>query len=452
MKKKKAFFYPHYRAWELLTGCVAALIKMDVGSEKLFKGTLKWLPECGLIAALAAIAFMDSNDFPGIKTAVPVMGIALYIVGRRHDSVAAHMLSHRTAVFWGKSSYSVYLWHWPSLVIGLMLSQLFNSHHLFVFVVGAGLVLAMGSYSFVEKFGRKTASPVYALGLSIAAIFTLVYLNLSADPIPKAATTASWHGNIYTVRPTGLGQTIYSAGHVYPAPNPRPGEWWKQPNEMSKGAKTVVLLGDSHALMWANEIAEECGNLGHGFVSFAADGLSPLLGGDSSGVLPSTQSRFEFDGVRLRYIAENKPAAVLIAVRYESYGEDEIAGMRKLIDAIKAASPNSKLALVEQPPVLPIGNKSAPDYFAWQERLTGAVQPNAVKPFERASLASVEYERMAAKSSNVTWLSTRHFLLREGNIVIKAEDGKFTYFDDDHLSSEGAEYAGGEIAAFLRDI
>jgi peptidoglycan/LPS O-acetylase OafA/YrhL len=70
----------------------------------------------GLALVLLAIFGLDrSMPYPGAWALLPVLGTVLLIFSGPAASVNRFMLSNRFAVFVGRISYPLYLWHWPLL-------------------------------------------------------------------------------------------------------------------------------------------------------------------------------------------------------------------------------------------------------------------------------------------------------------------------------------------------
>ena len=97
-----AYFVTPARAWEFGLGGLLALAPALKPSRA--------LSAAGLAAiALAAFAFDAGTAFPGVAALLPVLGAAAVI--------AARSLSFRPLDALGDISYSVYLWHWPLIVL-----------------------------------------------------------------------------------------------------------------------------------------------------------------------------------------------------------------------------------------------------------------------------------------------------------------------------------------------
>lgn len=113
-----AYFSPFTRGWELGVGALAACMSTRLaGMAPSLGSTLAWV---GLAAVfLAAVAFDGETVFPGYLAALPVFGTAALLAGGlRPARWGPHrLLSIRPMRAVGDWSYSLYLWHWPALVM-----------------------------------------------------------------------------------------------------------------------------------------------------------------------------------------------------------------------------------------------------------------------------------------------------------------------------------------------
>jgi peptidoglycan/LPS O-acetylase OafA/YrhL len=113
-----AFFSLPARAWELGLGAVLAL-----GAARL--ATLPRLTAGSLVAAglvvvtASGLLLQQSTPFPGTAALLPTAGAALVIAGGAAGAgtMPVRLLTIAPMRFVGRISYSLYLWHWPILVL-----------------------------------------------------------------------------------------------------------------------------------------------------------------------------------------------------------------------------------------------------------------------------------------------------------------------------------------------
>jgi len=139
-----SYFSPATRAWEVGAGCLLALVagrrdRIPAGLSTAMAGT-------GLAGiVVAALGYDDSTPYPGLAAALPVLATVLVLAGRG-DAILG-----RAPLRWlGRISYSLYLWHWPVLMIAAEASGPLTG------LTRAGLVLlsvvlAMLTYALVES-------------------------------------------------------------------------------------------------------------------------------------------------------------------------------------------------------------------------------------------------------------------------------------------------------------
>jgi peptidoglycan/LPS O-acetylase OafA/YrhL len=149
-KPTAAFYLLPTRAWELLAGGFvfflgARLKKQDAQHRRYI--------ELGgaLLIALSICVFDGKSAWPGWRALIPVLGASLIVLAARENSI----LTGNFITQWlGRISYSVYLWHWPVVVI-----LIFSNYQQNIFAVVAGLsaTLALGyfSYTFIEQSAGK---------------------------------------------------------------------------------------------------------------------------------------------------------------------------------------------------------------------------------------------------------------------------------------------------------
>ncbi|TKJ21521.1 acyltransferase family protein [Blastococcus sp. CCUG 61487] len=146
-----AYFSTFTRAWELGVGALVAVSATQLQRvPAAWRAALAW---AGLAAVLAAAFVIDERTpFPGSAAALPVLGTALVLAwGATPGGPGGRwMLGSAPAGFLGAISYSLYLWHWPVLIVaGVLLTG--GSPAFYLAALGGSLVLATVSYYCIEQ-------------------------------------------------------------------------------------------------------------------------------------------------------------------------------------------------------------------------------------------------------------------------------------------------------------
>jgi peptidoglycan/LPS O-acetylase OafA/YrhL len=107
-----SYFGLHTRAWELAVGALLAVVTPRVGDS-----VRRSLGSLGLLAiAVSVVTFGGVQQFPGYAAALPVLGtVAVLAAGEVGGS--GRLLSQPLLQWIGARSYSLYLWHWPILIV-----------------------------------------------------------------------------------------------------------------------------------------------------------------------------------------------------------------------------------------------------------------------------------------------------------------------------------------------
>ncbi|WP_051766270.1 acyltransferase family protein [Saccharothrix syringae] len=172
-----AYFITPTRMWELGIGGLAAMAAHRLRPGRVQRAALGW---GGLAAVLvSAVVFTTDLVFPGWVAAVPVLGTAGMLVAGLERNALSRLLGVRPLTYVGDISYSLYLWHWPVVVLLLEVSGRTALNRYEVLAAGAAsLVLAALSTRFVEAPFRRSPRPrfraTYALGAGLVALSVAV--------------------------------------------------------------------------------------------------------------------------------------------------------------------------------------------------------------------------------------------------------------------------------------
>lgn len=115
--RASAYFVTPTRIWEFVVGGLLAFVPR-VAFGQVLPAVVAWF---GLILiGCAAFSFTSATEFPGLLAAIPVAGTAAVIWGGGAQSrwwMPGRWLGFHPFRFVGDSSYAIYLWHWPVLVL-----------------------------------------------------------------------------------------------------------------------------------------------------------------------------------------------------------------------------------------------------------------------------------------------------------------------------------------------
>ncbi|MFI5916329.1 acyltransferase family protein [Dactylosporangium sp. NPDC051541] len=286
-----AYFSTFSRAWELGVGALVAVLGGALAIRSVAVRTvLGWLGLAGIVVSLFVVP--AAPGFPAPWAALPVLATALVIAaGAGGDQPYLWPLTNPVSRYIGDVSYSLYLWHFPVVVL---LAALMPSDSLSYYLIAAVVIaaLSVASYHGVEDplrkatWGRRTAAPAparpaahraprphrfavlrpgaIAVGLLLVVAVGAaapVWNATPADAKPPAGADRCLGA---AVRDASLGCPKVQGNFVLPAPadltkdTAGAFDCWiaeKSPmrtcsyGEAGTGTLSVALLGDSHAAM-----------------------------------------------------------------------------------------------------------------------------------------------------------------------------------------------------------
>jgi peptidoglycan/LPS O-acetylase OafA/YrhL len=185
-----AYFVTPTRVWELALGALLALTVSRGWSVRgaAARAALAWL---GLAMVVwTTVTFTSTTAFPGHAALLPTVGTAM-VIAADSDNVRfapRGLLGWRPSQFMGDVSYSMYLWHWPVVVIAPY--ALGHSMGWPAKVAALALVVALSAASkrWVED-GIRTAPALrrsLAKSFAIAAVSIAVVMSSSLTVVHQA--------------------------------------------------------------------------------------------------------------------------------------------------------------------------------------------------------------------------------------------------------------------------
>ena len=178
--QQAAYFSTLPRLWELGAGALAALLLARRRPGRWAGAVLGW---AGVLALIACGALLDgAHTFPGWQAGWPVLcAIAILVAADTGGRFGVHrVLSVRPLQWLGLLAYTLYLWHWPLLVLYLAHTDRDRaSVPAGISIVVVSVVLAAATYRLVERPGGDVLR-------SRRPAWTVVLVLLCAAPLVAA--------------------------------------------------------------------------------------------------------------------------------------------------------------------------------------------------------------------------------------------------------------------------
>jgi len=232
-----AFFFMPFRAWEFSLGSFAALIYFKLKPKHNLVSLF-----VSVIMIILGLTFLTKFIVPGL---IVVVGTALFLSMKYCSNVFLDVFFRsRLVSYLGVISFSTYLWHWPLGVFLGYISMDENNIYSKICVLILIYILSMLSYKFIEQPFRhsikvKTVVSFSFTGTIILLVFAAssLFINLFKNKesyLSKVASSIQSHYrcNILEHRNYGASRACII-------------------NPQGKNDYTLVLLGNSHAQMYA---------------------------------------------------------------------------------------------------------------------------------------------------------------------------------------------------------
>ena len=254
-----AFFSPVTRGWELAAGALIAIGLLRI-PRRAPRPTAAVTVVLGLALIVASVLLITTETpFPGVAALLPVLGAVLVIVGGVSGPTLPGriVLANPISRYLGRISYSLYLWHWPILIL-VPIAMGSNEMSLRIALAGVAVILAILSTELVERpfrrasFLAERSRGSIQLGLAGSVAVGVAALVMSgAITIPSNIPMPWLRPDPVAVELAGVRQDLpahYAAGCNLTL------EQRKLNRECvygdPEGSKTAMLIGDSHAAQW----------------------------------------------------------------------------------------------------------------------------------------------------------------------------------------------------------
>lgn len=441
------FYLLPTRAWELALGAVLAYMTIH---KQIPYASSNHLASIGLVLIFIGYLFVPSL---GLGTVLPVVG-AWMIIAYGQYGITYRLLTLPAMVSIGRLSYSLYLWHWPVIVIA---REFIDTKIPLAGLTLVIIALSIASYYLIENPARraKNTTPIALVCFLIVLSFGGWLWNSSGIYDTSKFNTVSYHGYYFDLKPNNFELSRFEGARKnMTLPQREASANAYLHGGIIVGPKIdkpdIVVLGDSHGVMWSNLIRSISNELGLTTSFYSMDGVNPFFSippakGERHRFI-SDDVKYKFDLARIEHIKRWKPKLIILITRWSNFKKYGLG--QKTVEFL--ADYADQVILLGQPPELVFGNR----YTIQQLGYLG-IQPHLDESYylpmneKELSLGIGLATKLAKKHSNVSFQPIHELYVRDSKaIVLKGHD--VVYYDDDHLSDFGTDMARNYIISMIR--
>lgn len=363
-----AYFDTRTRLWEFALGSLLALLLPYIRVGRGARIFLGWL---GVVAMLSCgLILQVGQQFPGYMALWPTLAAACIIVAGFTDSKfgADRLLSWKPLVKLGDSSYALYLFHWPLLVVFLVVSGRDHAGPkagLAIVLVSVVAAIFATKYidtplrrnKWIEK-KRRRAVVVIALCIALVAV-PLSAWQVQLSVAEQAALSQAEKNNpgAAALRP-GYIDEVEPGAPMLPSLATLGKQWVGLPESCAtefkpqdaalakicaqskvdgEAAKTIVVVGDSHSEQWMGALIPVAEKHHWQLVSVLKGGCDFGSEAESSG---RPVECVDYNNAVEKYVLDLKPDAVYTMstdAKAESPDESVITGFSQSVKTFTKA-------------------------------------------------------------------------------------------------------------------
>lgn len=430
---QEAFYATSGRAWELGVGAMIAISPWRFP----FPHAAKQCCSAAGFAVIGAIIFLYSEEqhFPGLAAVPPVLATAL-LIATGPATLVATWLNIRPAVAIGKMSYSIYLWHWPALIlVEYALGQSLSST-VRVTTLAASMIAAFLSWKYVEHpFHKRDGFSRHVILLSTGIAAAVI---LGTAIVGKL--TNGW--------PQRFSQADLEIAAAVRDSNPRRGQCHRTESfdpplahscHYGSGPHRIAVWGDSHGVELSAALGEMIDSRQESVVQLTYTSCPPTTSTSAAA------GCMTFNSNALEYLTRSRHIRFVVLVA--KYDDPAVRDNRLILEGVARSAQRlietGKTVILIYP--VPLQPGIVPRALAVREHF-GFVLSNygtGTPEFLRRNAGTFAYLD-SMQATNLIRVKP-HTVLCNPNRCAAIHSGTVLYFDDNHLSLSGARILASEI-------
>jgi peptidoglycan/LPS O-acetylase OafA/YrhL len=469
----RSYYGTDAKIYQLLAGATLAIWLRD--RKVAFKISPQFINRVGILAfvgfVLLATRYSSRMGTSHIGMMATILGLLMiFSIDHHRIGLLNRVFSIRPLVYLGNISYATYLWHWPIIIF---LRKLFDidATQLAACTIFLSTVFASASYHILEmpirttKFAKSNSIKTISIGVSLSILFGFFIipsiLHTERDAITKIRTVP--------IENVVSDNSVLDTGNTSSDFLDEPMQSFSEPNcigidlsvcYLHKGSgKTVLLIGDSHAIRIAEMFVDAAKRLDFSLVISAAGRCPWPIGLRLPNITNEDRLKLCSDIERenlQRVIPEVKPSLIVVTsrtfdspFRIESLGSRGLENVNQLAsDTLDKYAADGRNVLIVEP--IPETNDfdsrvCVLDASTAAERQLCAfeisMEPTKFELFER---------EMDAQRNNVLTLNIDSWVCPRAPICDPTGNGAIVWSDGNHMAPGYARTLGQRLADFLK--
>ncbi len=428
-----AFYQLPFRAWELGLGGVLSALPLT----RLTRPSREVLSAAGLAAiGYSTHFYREPLVFPGLAATLPCLGAAA-IIAAGEQPLVNRLLALAPARFFGRISYSLYLWHWPVIVFAGLWLFLPAGPATITGEIAISVLLGWLSYELIETKGRRwlVARPrrqiFLTCGAAMMATGAVAGVLIATGGLPGRFTPQQ---RVFDGALARNDQQAYRQGRCFVV---EPLDRFDEQTCLSGATDQpqALLIGDSLSAHWWPGLSQ-------------ADLPFSLLQASMVGCKPGFYApddkrpcaRF-FNRILGQWLPRHNVQAVILAGRWQSA---DLPLLDATLARLRAAGQRTIVI-----GAVPIYRFALPRLLFFN---TAAHDPGAMARANLDREASFAVDRAVAQVAarhNTPFISPLDALCTAGECRVLAEPNVPMQFDDAHFTVEGSRIAARAIRPAL---
>ncbi|MCD5384361.1 MAG: acyltransferase, partial [Candidatus Pacebacteria bacterium] len=427
------------RAWELIIGALLAATSIKITSSK----NSEILSSLGMVGLLYSFFMISEKSFPGLLALIPVLSTALIIWSNtEHNTFIYKLLSFPVFIWIGLISYSLYLWHWPIIVLTKQIwpeqTPLYGTEVILLLT----FILSVCTYIFIESpFRNKHFLSKRAFVFTLGFILMLVL----------------FVSGVYIYKKNGLPNRAPESTRAIAVAvadlNPRRDECFKnnlrQISILSGGEPCIIgqekdnkqidfiLWGDSHAdaiMPLFDDLANQYGTRG---VFMAIGGCAPIINDT-----PITENEIcsQAKSAAISYITKHNIKNIFLIANWApkyttTLSSSSISLNAGLQQTITELPKDSNIYIMENVPNHPQFNVRK----VFSRLYTGTIVTRRTKEYLIENREEHDaIQRLIEIDPNITIINPVDILCTPYVECLFTHEGKIIYLDTSHINTYGS--------------